>query len=199
MPYADALLSVVSSLVLVVASVCAQAGRTFRTRARLTTLTAYLVGLAMWPLVWRRAIGSAIISESSWLMGISLAWPLFSLGFEVYMLQYTGDDSHAKSKRSFLLGDGQSIISLTLAFASMLSIYSNPANARYSHIFVWAIIGCILVVMQTSHTFVDAMCLERIVFETAQKVCLVYSTGLLVGGIVALNDAQVASRAAAAD
>lgn len=182
--------SVAASLVVLVASLFIQHNRSFRTKVRITTLTIYTIGILIWPILWKHVIGAIIIANASSLMALSLLWPVISLGFEMYMMRYVNDDSHSKSKRNFLLGDGQSIISLTLAFASMLSIYSKPSNGKYSHIFLCAIIGCILVVMQTSHTFVDAMCIERIIVESMQKVCLVYSTGLLVAGIIALNDAQ---------
>ena len=184
------LISIVMSVVVFTISVFVQHNRSFRTKVRVTTLTIYLIGILVWPIVWKKIVGVEVIMKGSSLMSLSLLWPVISLGFEVYMMRYVNDESHSKSKRSFLLGDGQSIISLTLAFAGMLSVYSKPSNTKYSHIFLSAIIGCILVVMQTSHTFVDAMCIERTMVESAQKVCLVYSTGLLVAGIITLNDEQ---------
>lgn len=195
LPVSD-VVSVVTSAVMLAVSAALQRNRSFRAKVRITTLTVYLIGVLTWPIVWKHVIGREILDSASPLMMLSLLWPVMSLGFEVYLMRFMNDDTHSKSKRSFLMGDGQSIISLTLAFASMLSLYSKPANAKYSHIFLCAIIGCILVVMQTSHTFVDAMCIERVIVESVQKVCVLYCTGLLVAGIIALNDApQLASLA----
>jgi hypothetical protein len=81
--------------------------------------------------------------------------------------------------------DANAICTLTFALSSILSAHS---DGKCKNIFIYGVLGCIAFVMPNLSAPSETV--ENIVIETIQKMCLTYSTGLLLGGAILLHSKE---------
>ena len=88
---------------------------------------------------------------------------------------------HKVSKKGLLSMDANAICSLTFALSGILGASQDKCC---HNIFLCSVLGCIAFVMPSPD--IPEQTIDNIVIETIQKICLTYSTGLLLGGSMLL-------------
>ena len=147
-----------------------------RAQAKMSILTIYLVGIAMWPFLW-----SIFFKDHQSSSIASLSWPILILLLEIYLLKYHTFEKHVTRNRSILSMDANMVCSLTFTLSSILGAHK---DAYYKNIFLYGVLGCIAFVMFTPQAPTDTI--ESILIEGLQKLILIYSTGILLGGSMLL-------------
>ena len=92
-------------------------------------------------------------------------------------------ENEMKQNKGILSMDANALCTLTFALASILSAHKNKCC---QNLFIYGVLGCILFVMPTINAPPET--LESIIIQTIQKVCLTYSTSLLIAGAFILHD-----------
>lgn len=147
-------------------------------RRRLLQILIFTIGCVIWPFLWKRILGEFYVKYQSW---PGLLWPILILLSHIYFLRYANDDKSIW-KRMPVDVDASSICSLTFTLSSILS--SN--TKKCSHIFIAAVLGCLLFIIPVPSA--PKECMESMVLESIQHVCLSFSTGLLLSGVLIATD-----------
>lgn len=152
-----------------------------RGKANISMLTIYICGIVLWPYFWERMLrDNAYMSHSI----PSLLWPVCALLIEVYLLKYHTLEEQIRRK-GILSMDANAICSLTFALSSVLGSHRDECC---QNIFMYGVLGLIAFVIPTPQA--PSETLDSIIIETMQKVYLIYSTGLLLGGSMLLIGRQ---------
>lgn len=150
-----------------------------RGKAKLNIFTIYICGILLWPPLW-----TYLLKENAYKPETipSLIWPIAILSVEIYLMKYHRLEDQMNSRKGLLSMDANAICSLTFALSSVLSAHRNQCC---QNLFIYGVLGCVAFVMPTPHA--PSETLESITIETIQRVCLMYSTGLLLAGTMLLN------------
>lgn len=144
-----------------------------RRRARASAVRT--VGAVLWPsvlfaLVPRDDRARPVLLVP--LLFMAAAWLLDS------QLLHTAPSDDADRPASLRL-EPSALTSLTFGLCGLLG--AKP-DGRYQHLFLYAIVGCILLVLPSHNLHHDSV--EAQLFESTQKSALLWCVGLLVAGIV---------------
>lgn len=159
-------------LSLVIVKVC-KLSTDFREYAIVQTLGMWAVALLFWPVVWSHALGEETLQKPH--IWMSLVWPMIVILWDTFLLCTTTYEQHTQPRRSLSM-DSHTICSLTFALAGIFR------SAENKHLFVSAILGCMIFMMPPSTTNVDPA--DRVLLESVQKIVLTFSTGFLLAGII---------------
>lgn len=105
-----------------------------------------------------------------------LAWAAAAWALDAHLLHNA--PSAQPDKPASLRLEPASLGSLTFGLCGLLGAKS---DSRHTHLFVYAIMGSILVVLP-SHNL-EPGCVEEQYFESVQKAALIWCIGLLVAGV----------------
>ena len=152
---------------------------TYRAQVKLCILTIYMISILIWPLIWEYMLKDHAYTNASL---PSLFWPIFIILFELYLLKYHKLENEIRSRKGLLSMDANAICTLTFALSSILSAHS---DGNCKNLFIYGVLGCIAFVMPNISAPSETV--ENIVIETIQKMCLTYSTGLLLAGAILLQ------------
>lgn len=169
-------------VVMVVLSMLSIQNTSLRAKAKISILTIYMIGIVLWPLVWKILLKENTKDIISY---PCLVWPIIILLIEVYLLKYHTFEQHLSKNKSLLSMDANAICSLTFALSSILGAQRDKCC---KNIFIYGVLGCIAFVMPTPQT--PAETLESVTIDSVQKVILTYSTGLLLGGSMLLMNSD---------
>ena len=169
------------SLVIISMSTYFGIGRSFRFRTKMALLTTWCVGMLLWPLIWKRVLGNQNYNNRAVLPG--LIWPFIMQLYDIHLLKSRPHEIIHESKRHSLFSDASSICGMTFSLSGILGA---SGHSCCSHIFLIAILGCVAFVMPAPHSY--STTITTVVIEAVQKLCLTYSTGLMLSGVLLMND-----------
>lgn len=157
-----------------------------RGRAKLIILTILSCGIVVWPWIWMQ-----VLQENSARKETipSLLWPIFVLLVEIYLLKYHTFEEQSKSRKGLLSMDANALCTLTFALSSILGSHRDPCC---QNLFIYGVLGCIAFVMPSPNVPSDT--LDSIFIESFQKICLTYSTGMLIAGSMLLHSKSNVSK-----
>jgi hypothetical protein len=141
--------------------------------ARRRALASFIRTLAavLWPWVLTRLVVPCEDRCRSEL-AVPILWSSVMFALDSFVLHHSrGTEGAPASVRL----DPTSMTGLTFGLCSLVG--SKPGG-RYAHLFMYAILGCLLVVLP-SHNL-EKGCLEEQVFESVQKAALIYCIGILI-------------------
>ena len=174
------IVTLLSMLVIIITSIYLTHDVQVRGKAKTYVLSIYVAAIILWPSIWELLLKDHAYSRSSL---PSLLWPIVILGLEIYLLKYHRLENEMKQNKGILSMDANALCTLTFALASILSAHKNKCC---QNLFIYGVLGCILFVMPTINAPPET--LESIIIQTIQKVCLTYSTSLLIAGAFILHD-----------
>ena len=171
--------TVIGVLILLLISAKMSYKTSLRAKVKIQILTLYCMGIILWPLLWK-----ILLKENAYTFASlpSLFWPLTILGIEIYLLKYHTFENEMRSKKGIISMDASTICTLTFALGSVLSAHQNECC---QNLFLYGVLGCIAFVMPNPSVPPDTI--ENVLIETFQKVCLTYSTSLLLAGAFLLH------------
>jgi hypothetical protein len=152
----------------------------FRGQVKLYMLGIYVIALLLWPVFWEYMLQDYAFTKASI---PSLHWPIFIILLEIYLLKYHKLENETRSKRGILSMDANILCTLTFALSSILSSHSDE---KCRNLFLYGVLGCIAFVMPNPNA--PSETLENIIIESIQKMCLIYSTGLLLAGVILIHN-----------
>ena len=153
-------------------SFCASKPLLPRTRRQVKTLSLWLACLVVWPFAWKVLFGECVSATPA------LIWPGVAMLAEMHSVLYMPSSAQEGSKRNVLYMDANTICSVTLALSGALGAYTDKKKLK---LFLTAIVGCFAFVMPFPN--MPPSTTEHLVLEVVQKAILLYSTGILLGGI----------------
>jgi len=150
-----------------------------RAKVKINVLAIYSCALVLWPYIWE-----TLLKENSYTSHSlpSLAWPLFMILLEIYLMRYHTLESETKSRKGIISMDANLICTLTFALGSILGAHKDNCC---QNLFIYGVLGCIIFVFPNPNAPQETI--ECIMIETIQKVVLIYSTGLLLAGAFLLQ------------
>jgi len=105
-------------------------------------------------------------------LAVPLLWSTLMFSLDAFVLHHSPGREGAPASMRL---DPTSMTGLTFGLCSLVG--SKP-DSRYAHLFMYAILGCLLVVLP-SHNL-EPGCLEEQIFESVQKAALIYCIGILI-------------------
>lgn len=149
--------------------------RRFHLKRRLNQILIFCCGCIVWPFLWHTVLGPKLVQRPE--AKIGLAWPVLLLLSHTYLLRYANGE-RSVWKRLPIDADANTICSLTFTLSSILGAREKSC----SHVFMAAIFGCLFFIIPIPALPRDSG--EADVVEALQHVCLSYSTGLLLSGVL---------------
>lgn len=147
-------------------------------KKKMTQIMIYSCGSVLWPILWAHVLGPLKDSHYS-LPG--LVWPILILLGHMYLLRYTNQEKTIW-KVMPIHADASTICSLTFTLSSILS----AQNKGCSHVFTAAIFACLFFIVPMPS--IPTMTMEHVAIEALQQVCLSYSIGFLLSGVLLVSD-----------
>tara|TARA_Y100000741_G_scaffold359726_2_gene340802 strand:+ start:519 stop:1073 length:555 start_codon:yes stop_codon:yes gene_type:complete len=150
-----------------------------RAKVKMYILAIYTCALILWPFIWESLLKENAYDSYSL---PSLAWPLFMIILEIYLMKYHTLEIESKSRKGIISMDANLICTLTFALGSILGAHKDKCC---QNLFIYGVLGCIIFVFPNPNAPQET--LESILIESIQKIVLIYSTGLLLGGTFMLQ------------
>jgi hypothetical protein len=147
-----------------------------RLRQHKCVISVCLLGLLLWPSLWHHLVQDSCTNSNSF---AAFLWPIMAILFEIYTMRKYG--CLPDNRRGLLQMDANTLCSMTFALSGVLGARSNKAESK---IFNTAVLCCVAFVLPSFNAPHNSM--ENIVLESAQKICLIYSTGVLLAGSIFL-------------
>lgn len=146
-----------------------------RSQRRLVASCIRTTGCLLWPL----ALFSLVPRDDHDELGLllPLAWNATVWTVDTYLLHHA--PAASEQQPASLRLEHSSLTGLGFGMCSLLGARH---DSKYTHLFMYAILGCLLLVLP-SHNL-EPGCLEEQVFENLQKTALVWCIGLLITGVV---------------
>lgn len=150
-----------------------------RAKVKMYILSIYTCGIVLWPFVWESLLKENAYDPYSL---PSLAWPIFMIILEIYLMKYHTLETESKSRKGVISMDANLICTLTFALGSVLGAHKDKCC---QNLFIYGVLGCIIFVFPNPNAPQET--LENIIIESIQKIVLIYSTGLLLSGAFLLQ------------
>ena len=145
-------------------------------RRRALAATVRTVGALAFPAVLHSLVPRE--DRRSTLLAIPLAWNAVVWAIDAHLLHH-GKASEERGGVASLRIDPSSVTPLAFGLCSLVG--ARPDSA-YTHLFLYAVVGCIVLVLPTHNLAPDTV--EAQLFENVQKAVLMWCIGLVVTGVV---------------
>ena len=152
----------------------------FRTQANI--LTVWMVFMLLWPIIWMRVVGMAVI-EGFPLCFVGLLWPIILLTVDIMWISHQTIESEAVSKKSMFSFDSNAISGMSFALGGLLiSNLGHDFAKSSSPILLSVVFLCIAFVLPAPSLQIST--LSGITMQSIQKACLYCCVGLLVTALM---------------
>lgn len=154
-------------------------------RKKLLASTIRTVGAILWPVVLLTAVPRADHVHIAQL-ALPLLWGFFAWWLDSLLLHHS--NASDPTRPAGLRIDPNSLTALAFGMSGLIGA---RADNRYTHLFVYAILGCIVLVLPAHN--LQPGCVEEQIFESVQKACLVWCLGLLIAGVTLVRSSTSSS------
>ena len=161
----------------VYARVDAQLGDDARARRKALASLIRTVAAVLWPFVLTHVLVPEADRESCLLCG-PILWVTALWCIDSAMMHHSASSDNDETPVSVRLDPG----SLTGLTFGLCNLAGSKPDGRHSHLFMSAVLGALLVVLQSHNLAKD--CFEAQVFESVQKAALMWCIGLLFTAVV---------------
>ena len=130
------------------------------------------LGTLLWPSVLLAVVPRE--DHSSRALALPLAWGVGAWLLDAHLMHHA--PSGEEGRPATLRLEPGSIAPLSFGLVGLLK-----PDGKYTHLFLYAIVGCLVLVLPSHNLRPD--CVEEQVFESVQKAALIWCIGFLVAGV----------------
>lgn len=146
-------------------------------RKRKVASTVRAVGAMIWPTVLFITVPKE--DRSNPYLCIPLLWNTIVWVMDSYFIHYVRSSDSINEKLASIRLDHSNLAGLTFGLCSLVG--SRP-DSKYTHIFMYAILGCLVLVLP-SHNL-EPGCMEEQLFDNIQKTALMWCIGLIIAAVL---------------
>lgn len=150
------------------------------TQIMMTQQFVYLVALAVWPIIWELSIGFK--NTKNIVFYGAFLWPIIYFLWEIFHPNPSGSTTLNKNNRRI---DAAAVISIGFALGSLFNITKQGdywKDIKSVPMLILAILLLVFFVIPTPT--LEPGSVAEVTVNSVQNVCLLYSIGILVTGII---------------